>query len=167
MIRSVFLLFLSALIFSCNRKQPDASLPTPAPLAIPETTDSALSSIDGHFFWSSDLGPNSGLIMKKVFPITKDSLSVPDMINRLNDQYPEIQLKLKRFSHDTVFVKIDKSAYLTQQMGSSGAEAYLAEVTFNLTEPDGINAVYIGFKTGDHAGPGVYTRTDFINELKK
>ncbi len=46
-------------------------------------------------------------------------------------------------------------------MGSSGAETYLAEVTFNLTEINGINFIDIQFPEGDHASPGIYSRTDF------
>ena len=48
-------------------------------------------------------------------------------------------------------------------MGSSGSQAYLAEVTYNLTELNGINFVQIRFKEGIHASPDTYKRTDFVH----
>jgi len=84
----------------------------------------------------------------------------------LNDTYPEIILHFTKTSNDTLFVKISNSTFLTQQMGSSGPEVYLADVTYNLTEISGINYVAIIFKAGDHASPGVYSRTDFV-QIKK
>lgn len=99
--------------------------------------------------------------MKKVSPLSEDSLTVPILIQKLNSLYPDIQLRYKKISGDTIFVAIDKSSYLTKQVGTTGAKGYLAEVTFNLTELKNINFVDIHFKEGDHAAPGTYTRTDF------
>jgi hypothetical protein len=76
--------------------------------------------------------------------------------------YPEIPLTLNKISHDSIFIKINNSKYLSQQMGSSGPEAYFAEVTYNLTEIPGINFVDFNFKEGDHAAPATYSRTDFV-----
>lgn len=164
--KTLLLIILAAAVISCNRKQPDIQPQAPA-LVVAETKDSSGVMNDSHFFWTADLDQEDGLVMKKLVPISKDSLSVANMISRMNDEYPEIQLKYKGISNDTIFLKINKSSYLTQQMGSSGAEAYLAEVTFNMTELDGVSAVGLSFKAGDHAGPAVYTRTDFIHETKK
>lgn len=84
-----------------------------------------------------------------------------DMILVLNKKYPGIQLKLEALNTDTLSVTIDDARALTQEMGSTGAEAYLAEVTFALTELVGIKAVKFDFEEGDHASPGVYTRENF------
>jgi hypothetical protein len=166
MVRPVIFVLVSVILVSCNRKQPDTSLPLPAPVAITQTVDSAAAKGDSHFFWAADLDLEDGLNMKKLFAISNDSLSLENMINRLNEEYPEIRIRYKLVSHDTLFLKIDRSNYLTQQMGSTGAEAYLAAVTYNMTELEGISAVDINFKMGEHAEPGVYTRTDFIHETK-
>ena len=164
----IFLFLATMLLYSCNRKQPDTSLPLPAPINIaPLKKDSTVSIVDTHYYWISDLDQEEGLILKKTTPVPTDSLTVTNMIERMNEAYPEIKLKYARVSNDTIFLKIDKSTYLTQQMGSSGAEAYLAEVTFNLTEVKGINNVDFRFKAGDHATPDTYSRTDFINEVHK
>ena len=100
--------------------------------------------------------------MKKTSQLSEDSLSPAKLIQKLNNLYPEILLRFIKISNDSIFVAINKSNYLTRQMGSSGAEAYLAEVTYNLTELKDINFVDIRFIEGDHASPGTYSRTDFV-----
>jgi hypothetical protein len=80
----------------------------------------------------------------------------------MNDQYPEIQVRFDRLSNDTIFVNIPNSTYLTQQTGSSGPEGYFAELTYNLTELKDISYVSVKFKKGDHAEPGIFSRTDFV-----
>jgi hypothetical protein len=166
MLRYIIWMLVSMIIFSCTRKKQDATVPLPAPIPISQTVDSTAVPGDSHFFWGVDLESEENLHMKKMFAISKDSLSAENMVNRLNKEYPEVQIRYRYVSHDTIFLKIDKSVYLTQQMGSTGAEAYLATVTYNMTELNGINAVDINFKMGDHAEPGVYTRTDFVHETK-
>jgi hypothetical protein len=79
-----------------------------------------------------------------------------------NEMYPDIPITVNKISHDSIFIKIGNSKYLTQQMGSSGPEAYFAELTYNLTEVPGINYVDFNFKEGQHAAPATYSRTDFV-----
>lgn len=102
--------------------------------------------------------------------IVKSSASVEDasaaeIISALNRKHTGIKLDLVNAGNDTIFVKIDDANNLTQGMGSTGAESYLAELTFSLTELKGIKAVDVDFKEGDHAMPGVYTRNDFKDLL--
>ena len=85
------------------------------------------------------------------------------MINMINEIYPEIKLSFIERSNDSIFLRIFDNSYLTRQMGTGGAEAYLAEVTYNLTELNGINFVQIRFKESGHASPGTYSRTDFVH----
>ncbi|MBC8052097.1 MAG: hypothetical protein H7Y13_03460 [Sphingobacteriaceae bacterium] len=89
--------------------------------------------------------------------------SVADIIRVLNQKYEGIKLDLVNEGTDTVEVKIDDASKLNQQMGTAGAEAYLAELTFSFTELKGVKAVKIDFEEGDHAMPGVYSRDDFNN----
>jgi hypothetical protein len=89
------------------------------------------------------------------------------IVEAANIKYPQIRLILVRVKRPTVFVRIKDAAYLSQQMGSAGAESYLAEVTYSLTSVKGITSVNFDFPAGDHASPGTYTREDFPNLLKK
>jgi len=58
-------------------------------------------------------------------------------------------------------VEIINAEYLTQRMGTSGAQNYLAAATYSLTEMPGVRRVDFIFPEGDHAAPGVYTRESF------
>lgn len=93
---------------------------------------------------------------------SRGQLAIPDLIQVMNIQYKDmVSIELVEQVQDSVFVRIDSATYLTQQMGSTGARAYMAEVTYTLTEADHIQYVIFDFTEGDHAGPGVYTRESF------
>ena len=83
------------------------------------------------------------------------------ILNVLNKKYPEIKLEAKGFKGDTLVVAIKNAFYLTQAMGTTGADTYLAEATYSLTEIPSVKAVKFEFEEGDHAIPGVYTRESF------
>ena len=95
------------------------------------------------------------------------NMDAADVIRVLNEKYQDIKLDLINARTDTIQVKIDDARKLTQGMGTTGAEAYLAELTFSFTELKGVNAVKVDFEEGDHAMPGVYTRRDFKSLIKE
>lgn len=159
--RIYFTTVIAIVIFSCNTKQTDKKFSS-TDTAFNIVTDSNPIKTDAHYFWSAELGPKNGVIINKLRPVATDSLTPANIIQLLNEVYPEILLQLDKVSNDTMFVKISNSKYLTQQMGSSGPEVYLADVTYNLTEIAGINFVAVLFKKGDHAQPGIFSRTDFV-----
>jgi len=158
----LYFLLLPALLYSCNTKQKDQEATIPNTVNKIIAADSASSLKDAHYFWAVDEENPKGILMKKTRPVSVDSLTASSMLGLFNSIYPEIPLLLLKTSGDTIFIKINKSNYLTKQIGSTGAEAYLAELTYNLTEVNGINYVNLLFKKGDHAGPGTYARTDFV-----
>lgn len=73
------------------------------------------------------------------------------------------KVKLLNVKDHTASVEVINAEYLTQRMGSSGAQAYLASVTFTLTENPQVKKVKFIFEEGDNAMPGTYTRKDFKN----
>jgi hypothetical protein len=75
------------------------------------------------------------------------------------------KVKLLTVKNQIASVEVINAEYLTQRMGSSGAQAYLASVTFTLTENPQIKEVKFIFEGGDHAMPGTYTRQDFKNYM--
>jgi hypothetical protein len=151
-------------LFACNTKKADKEVSTLDTTTVVNKQDSAVNTItDSHYFWSTDIDPKKGLVMIKTRPIAADSLTAPSIIQLMNDLYPDIHLVFKKTSNDSIFISIPKSTYLTEQTGSSGADAYLAELTYNLTEIKGINFIDVRFKKGDHAEPGTYSRTDFVH----
>jgi hypothetical protein len=99
--------------------------------------------------------------LKPLRTIDEGTAKVQDMITILNKAWPEVQMKLVKVSGDTVYVRISESSMLTQQMGTTGAEAYMSTATYTLTEPRGIKYVNFDFREGDHAMPGTYERKSF------
>ncbi len=86
-------------------------------------------------------------------PITKEPTDPP-------------KLKLKGIRESVVDVEIINDEYLTQRMGSTGADEFLALATFTITEYDHIKSVNFIFKEGDHAVPGIYSREGFLKNWK-
>ena len=75
--------------------------------------------------------------------------------------FRSILLEKTGIKKDTLQLKIANSDFLTNQMGSSGPDQYLAQAVINLTSVPGIKYVQIDFKEGSHASPGVWSRKDF------
>ncbi|MES2874699.1 MAG: hypothetical protein V4708_13315 [Bacteroidota bacterium] len=89
------------------------------------------------------------------------NLQPQDIVDALNLKYPEIKLTWVKLEGAKAYVSIADATYLTQRAGSEGAQAYLAEATYSLTEIEGIIEVEFSFKEGDHARPGIYKRSNF------
>jgi len=73
------------------------------------------------------------------------------------------RINLRNIEKQTANIEIMNGQYLTQDMGSSGAQDYLAEVTYTLTENPGVKSVNFIFQAGDHAMPGTYSRESFTS----
>jgi len=71
------------------------------------------------------------------------------------------KLRLQNVAEGIAHVEIISAEYLTQRMGTSGAQNYLAAATYSLTEANGVRGVDFIFPEGDHAAPGVYNRESF------
>jgi hypothetical protein len=83
------------------------------------------------------------------------------LLRRLNDLFKQSHLPeaiLQKIEGDTAFVRIVDDQRLTQQMGTTGATAYLQAVTYTLTSVPSIQFVAFDFEAGDHAVPGRYAR---------
>jgi hypothetical protein len=128
---------------------------------VPVTNSIAGKTTDAPYYWEADLTQKEGLIVKRSATIPADSLNAVMMTARLNGIYPEVPFLLKKISNDTAYIRVTDSRYLSRQMGSSGPEAWMAEVVYNFTEVPDIRYVNIDFKVRDHGAPGTYSRTDF------
>ena len=104
----------------------------------------------------------------QVRTVKKDTLTSEKLISILNLKYQDkVRLEFMNISHDTIFVKIDNSGYLTQQMGTAGATDYMISATFTLTELPNIEFVNFDFEVGDHASPGTYGRKYYLDWIKE
>lgn len=126
-------------------------------------TDSANATIN--YAWVASLNDTTGKMeLKKSEATAIDTLSPASIIDFINGKDTNIHLELSKVSNDTIYVKIPSATHLTQQMGSTGAELYMAGVIYNLTEINGVHYVNFDFVVGDHAGPGVYNRDSFKDQ---
>ena len=90
-------------------------------------------------------------------------INADSLIKGLNEYYENVFLEKIKQSGDTLYTTIKESNYLTQQMGSTGAEVYVADVILNLTAVPGIKYVHIDMLAGDHAQPGTWSADNFKN----
>lgn len=92
--------------------------------------------------------------------------SIPDaspqlLLRRLNDLFEQShqpRATLQKIEGDTAFIRIEQQQHLTQEMGTTGATAYLQAITYTLTSLPSIQYVAFDFEAGDHAIPGRYSR---------
>ncbi len=83
------------------------------------------------------------------------------LIKGLNELYENVYLEKIKISGDTIYTKIKDATYLAEQMGSTGAEIYVADVVLNLTSVKGIKYVNIDMEEGSHVQPGVWSLDNF------
>lgn len=158
-----FLLLFITVVFicSCSGNKDEQNNITDS-ISTNVSTDSNLVSSDQSYFWSVEDNGKGDLDLKKIRPISADSLNYNSILSMLNSIYPEVKMEVKKLSNDTLYLKTNNSKYLSQQMGSTGSLNYLKEVTYNLTEVNNIHYINFDFVEGDHAQPGTYSRSDFV-----
>lgn len=158
-------IFLSILLFSCgsNNSNEDVEYKTERDTAsVAANPDTTIRIINNKIFWS--IQPNAQNEKRElVKPSTKgiNNYAPQQLVDSLNNIYPDIQLVLRKVGHDTIYVRIPQSLRLTENIGDTGAENFLATIVYNLTELSGIKYVNLFFLPGSHAEPGIYTRDDF------
>lgn len=159
--------FICLVFFSCNSndkgKEPVINEEVHDTLSSANNpSDSIQKIINRPMIWSVESEENGAKEkLKKPVEIKLDTFSSVHLVQLINNNYPEVQLELVKISHDTMYVKIPDSRKLTQEMGSTGAENYMASATYTLTELKNVKFVNFAMKIGDHAGPGVFSRDDF------
>lgn len=162
----IFFAFSMTLFLSCNsgniekNANPGVEI-TDTVFESPATEDSALLVKNKSLLWQVDDAKEHKLQKPKVPGI--DTMPAENLIQLINNSYDSIHLDYLKTSHDTIYVNILHSEALTERMGSTGAEMYMAATTYSLTELKGIKYVSYDFEEGDHASPGVYNRDNFKN----
>ena len=161
LMRNRLLIIVMIFFISCNNE---------APAERENVEDTILTDDDAALFspgmlpWVPDFDTiKNEFYLKQQRKVEPGSLSAANLINDLNAAWENVKLVLLKSSNDTLYVSIPDSEYLGQQMGSAGAQAYLASTTYNLTELKGINYINYNMPSGDHVSPGIYSRETFEN----
>ena len=114
--------------------------------------------------------PESELyVWKSSFDYTKSKnpsfkpeiVNADSLIKGLNLLNENILLEKIKISGDTIYTEVKDSKHLTEELGTSGAEMYLADVVLNLTEVAGIKYVNISLQEGSHMQPGTWSKENF------
>jgi len=90
-----------------------------------------------------------------------------ELIEILNKRQSKSKIIFAEIKGDTIVIKILNDEYLTEQMGTSGADCYMAETIYTLTENNLIQFVRFEMDYGSHASPGLYSRNDYERMIKK
>jgi hypothetical protein len=163
-IKLIIMAFICSLAWSCHSNEnKDVSYEdTTDSAASPGIrADSSMTVINRNMIWTVDDENAEKEKLKAPKNAIPDSFSVAHVIQLLNENFPGIRMELVKVSNDTAYVKIPDDERLTQEIGNTGAENYLASATFTLTEIKSIKFVNFALEPGDHAEPGVYSRNDF------
>lgn len=161
----LFIVFLT-LLLSCNSGNKEKNVnpevvtaDTIFESATAPVGDSTLYVKNNSLLWQVDDEKSLKLQKPKVSGI--DTMSPENLIRLINSNYDSIHLEYIKTSHDTIYVHIPRSEMLTERIGSTGAEMYMASTTYSLTDLKGIKYVNYDFEEGDHASPGVFSKDDF------
>ena len=172
--RLLTVVVLSAVFFftSCSNSNTDEEATTSDTVITYEPVDTAegvdVSVNKSNAIWSVDLDSSTNefhLVKNK--NVRADTLTAQTLVNSVNAAWQPLSISLLNVHHDTVTVKLNDEEVVNENMGSSGSEQFLAAVTYTLTELKNIHYVQFNFARGDHAQPGVYSREDFIDYMRK
>ena len=160
--KSLLFVLIAVVFFSSCRNESSGDKPvtnTSKPALVAEESEKTLDVP-----WVAEFNDSTELLEIRKNPVAHpENLNEQDIVDALNLKYPQIKITAISRQGKTAVVKIEDATYLSEQMGSTGARAYLAEATYSLTEIKGIEAVDFRFKAGDHVTPGILTRSSFEN----
>jgi len=159
--RVIILLFLLTLCACNNNANNKAVNDSTNILELP--ADSSEADIielgkEDFYVWQVD---NDKKTIAKNPRITEQYLNADTLIIGLNKMFSTIKLEKIKQSNDTLYTQIKDATFLTEQMGSSGSELYIAQAVLNLTSIKGINYVKIDFEEGSHASPDTWSKESF------
>lgn len=165
------LCFLIVCISACNNVADENE--TLETTAFDSTQSFSLDTLEYQGFYNKlewmvdyDSVQHKDVLIKKNTNIT-DTLTPQRLIAVTNVVWENVQLQLEKIAHDTIFVSIPDSDYLTQSMGTSGLENYMASTTYSLTELRGIRFVNYRFGGNENTGPITVSRDDYKRFLQK
>jgi hypothetical protein len=133
------------------------------------TPEKTVNNIFDQTIWYVDYEtPNSTGTLKRSKCLDTLEKSSEKLIDEINLKFPKVGLELLKISKDTIYINVINSDVLTESMGTTGSNEFIAITTYTLTEIDSIKNVYFEMVDGSHAGKGVSTRNSFktIFEIK-
>ena len=147
---SFLLIFTAAFVISCNSNEDKAE----------SAERPSWNHTDTVIIWSADADQST---RKRLF-MPEDSINIAEpLINGINDLWPEAGVYIKGQRNDTLIIGLRNETWLTDQIGSDGAEAFLSFAALNLLELKGVNHIYFDLIPGVHAAADTWEDQDFAD----
>jgi hypothetical protein len=155
------ILILSVILFSCNSNKDKKEI---------SNDDEVIADSTGIVTGPPVYNPDSKLYVWRATPdyrkeknITAPAniINADSLIKGLNEYYENVYLEKIKQGGDTLYTTIKEANFLNSQMGSTGAEMYLADVILNLTTVPGVKYVSIDMEEGDHMKGGTWSADNF------
>ncbi|HRD57083.1 MAG TPA: hypothetical protein PK504_03495 [Ferruginibacter sp.] len=160
--RNLLKLLIVVTIFSCNNNKEKS------PAIVEEIVEDSIEIVEPKIIYNPEttlyIWHATGDYKKIKNPNLPDEgiKSADSLIRGLNEYYADVLLEKVKQSGDTIYTVIKDNNYLGNQMGSTGAEVYLADVILNLTSVPGIQYVRIDMDVANHIAPGTWSAKNFI-----
>jgi len=157
--KRILIFMMLASLSACNNsgKEPAEEPNIEADTAAATTSATVNTGESDLYVWKS----SPDYTKEKNPGLRKEIIQEDSLIRGLNRMHENVLLEKVKRSGDTLYTEIKDSEYLSEQMGTTGAEMYLADVILNLTEVPGINYVNIQLKEGSHMQPGTWNKQSF------
>lgn len=156
--KKLFYVVLLLVFFACQQQKEDEVAPVTAPTTETIIDSPLLNSKEVELYvWKND----ADYTRRKNPELSTAIVNTDSLIKGLNQLYENVYLQKDKMSNDTLYTFIKDSKFLSNQMGSTGAEIYIADVVMNLTEVPGVKYVHIEMEEGSHMQPGTWSRNNF------
>ncbi len=157
--KRVFVMIVLAGLLACNnqRKETIDSTEITSDSVVAEKEASNYNAESDLYVWKS----SPDYTKEKNPAMRKEILHVDSLLLGLNQLNENVFIEKLKISGDTLYTEIKDSQYLGEQMGTTGAEMYLADVVLNLTEVPGVKFVNIQMEERSHIQPGTWSKENF------
>ncbi len=157
--KRIYLVTVLAGLLACNNQQKETTDNTQsaADSVVVEQAVSSYNAESDLYVWKS----SPDYTKEKNPSMRKEILHVDSLILGLNQLNENVFIEKLKISGDTLYTEIKDSKYLGEQMGTTGAEMYLADVVLNLTEVPGVKFVNIQMEERSHIQPGTWSKENF------
>lgn len=156
--KKLYYVVLLLVFFACQQQKEDEVAPVTVPITETIIDSPQLNNKEVELYvWKND----ADYTRRKNPEVNTAIVNTDSLIKGLNQLYENVYLQKDKLSNDTLYTFIKDSNFLSNQMGSTGAEIYVADVIMNLTEVPGIKYVHIEMEEGSHMQPGTWSRNNF------
>ncbi|MGL4908818.1 MAG: hypothetical protein ACRC3G_05755 [Bacteroidales bacterium] len=131
----------------------------------PQTTANVEKPKERVLYWHTiydDKLQMERLVCDTLFDIEPSSTNVIELLNK---REAECKIIYKGIKGDTIVIGFTNEEYLTEEMGTTGTDCFLAETVYTLTEIAPLKFVFLDIAQGSHAGAGVICRETFSSLL--